>query len=68
MQVTTFKTIEVEVTVDVLFDDCLNEMMDRANGEPREKLAAIDFATRTLAKVGPEVLKAENRAPLVTPS
>jgi hypothetical protein len=58
MKVNAYKSIDVEVDVEVSLDDCINEMLSIADEEGyRLKLSAIDGATKVLEKISPLVLE-----------
>jgi hypothetical protein len=59
VKVNAWKTIDVEVEVDVQLEDVLNEIGSIADeeGMPKRKLAAIDQATRIVEKLGVEPLR-----------
>lgn len=53
MRVTAWKTVEVECEVDVEISDVLASMKDTAeHGTDREKVRAIDSATKVLELIG----------------
>lgn len=63
MLVNAWKNIDVEVEVDVQIEDCLNEMLDRANSEdgPRRKMEALNGALKVLAAISPDIIPQNNQ-------